>query len=89
MTTIMTFLLLTAILLAPFGLVAALATASHRTGTLRWHLGQFPLYAPMVGRLFDNSDADVRRIDHELDAIRTRFESQPSWPSSGVMGERR
>jgi hypothetical protein len=74
MTAIMASLLLVAVLLAPFGLAAALATASHRSGTLR---------------LFDDSDADARRIGHDLDAIRTRFEEQPVWPSSGALGERR
>jgi hypothetical protein len=92
MTEILTFLLLVAVLLAPFGVVAALATASHRTGSLRWHLGQFPLAAPMVGRLYDDDrgrDADARRVGHDVDAIRTRFEEHPVWPSSGVRGERR
>ena len=89
MTAIMTSLLLMAVLLAPFGLVAALATTSYRRRILRWHLGQFPFSAPMVGRLFDDRDADVRRVNHDVDAIRTRFESQPVWPSSGALGERR
>jgi hypothetical protein len=90
MTAIITSLLLVAILLAPFGVVAALASASHHEGTLRWHLGQFPFSAPMVGRLYNEPyDADANRIDHELDAIRTRFEKNPVWPSSGVRGERR
>ena len=30
-----------------------------------------------------------RRAEHDVDAIRTRFERQPSWPDSGVRGERR
>jgi hypothetical protein len=34
-------------------------------------------------------DADERRINHDLDAIRTRFEQHAVWPSSGVLGERR
>jgi hypothetical protein len=89
MTAIITSLLLVAVLLAPFGFVAALATTSQRGGTLRRHLGQFRFSAPMVGRLFDDRDADVRRVNHDVDAIRTRFEAQPAWPSSGALGERR
>ncbi|WP_319429687.1 hypothetical protein [Mycobacterium sp. RTGN5] len=55
---------------------------------LRLHADQFRVSAPMVGPLFDN-DADARRTDHDLDAIRTRFEQHPVWPSSGALGERR
>jgi hypothetical protein len=54
---------------------------------LHFHAGQFRVSAPMVGPLFD--DADQRRVSHDLDAIRTRFEQHPVWPSSGVLGERR
>jgi len=54
---------------------------------LRLHADQFRLSAPMVGPLFD--DADARRISHDLDAARTRFEQHPVWPSSGALGERR
>lgn len=34
-------------------------------------------------------EPDAPRIQHDLDAIRTRFEEQPFWPASGVRGERR
>ena len=54
---------------------------------LRLHADQFRVSAPMVGPLFD--DADARRMDHDLDAVRTRFEQHPVWPSSGAIGERR
>ncbi|SBS74880.1 conserved hypothetical protein [uncultured Mycobacterium sp.] len=54
---------------------------------LRLHADQFRVSAPMVGPLFD--DADARRVGHDLDAVRTRFEQQPVWPSSGALGERR
>jgi hypothetical protein len=54
----------------------------------RFHADQFRVSAPMVGPLFDN-DADQRRISHDLDAVRTRFEQHPVWPSSGALGERR
>jgi len=68
MTAMITVLLLTAVLLAPFGAVAA----------------------PLVGRLYDDGyDADARRAEHDLDAVRTRFEDHPAWPSPGVIGERR
>ena len=91
MTALITFLLLTVLLLAPFGVVAAIATVSYRDGTLRLNVGQFTPWAPMVGRLYDDDDrdADARRVDHECDAIRTRFEKHPVWPSSGALGERR
>ncbi|WP_197378942.1 hypothetical protein [Mycolicibacterium mengxianglii] len=89
MTTALTYLLLMAVLLAPFGLIAAVAALAHRDGHLRWRLNQFRLSAPMVGNLFEDSDADLRRLSHDLDAVRTRFERQPSWPQSGAVGERR
>ena len=59
---------------------------------LRLHADQFRVSAPMVGPLFDDGagrDADERRTNHDLDAIRSRFEHHPVWPSSGVLGERR
>jgi hypothetical protein len=34
-------------------------------------------------------DADWYRIQHDADAARTRFEQTPTWPASGVRGERR
>lgn len=43
----------------------------------------------MIGRLFEDDralDADLRRLGHDLDAVRTRFEEQPSWPQSGALG---
>ncbi|AQT81902.1 hypothetical protein B1R94_25590 [Mycolicibacterium litorale] len=90
MTALLTFLLLTVLLLAPFAVVAAIATVSHRDGTLRLHAGQFRVSAPMVGHLYDDGhDADARRVEHDLDAARTRFEEHPVWPSPGVLGERR
>ena len=42
----------------------------------------------MVGRLFDD-DRDAYRVEHDVDAIRTRFEQNPMWPASGALGERR
>ncbi len=73
--------------LIAFLLLALLAVGVSR---LRLHAGQFRLSAPMVGLLFvDGGDADERRVNHDLDAVRTRFEQHPTWPSSGVLGERR
>lgn len=92
MTAIIIVLLFVAVLLAPFAVVSALASASRRSGMQHWHLGGFPVTPPMVGRLCDDPahpDADARRLDHEFDAIRTRFEDHPAWPSSGATGERR
>ena len=92
MTALLAFLVLTVLVLAPFGVVAAIAAVSHRDGTLRLHADQFRVSGPMVGHLFADGadrDADQRRINHDLDAIRTRFEEHPAWPSPGVLGERR
>ncbi|AKK29671.1 hypothetical protein [Mycobacterium sp. EPa45] len=73
--------------LIAFLLLALLAVGVSR---LRLRAGQFRVSAPMVGPLFvEGGDADARRISHDLDAVRTRFEQHPSWPSSGVLGERR
>ena len=84
MTTALTFF----ILIAPFAVAAALGLAAQRSETLRRHLDQFKVSAPMWGRLFDD-DRDAYRVEHDVDAIRTRFEKQPFWPSSGATGERR
>ncbi|HEX3546108.1 MAG TPA: hypothetical protein VHU62_05980 [Mycobacterium sp.] len=76
MTTALTFL----ILIAPFAVAAGLSWAAHRTAprfTAAW-----------FGGLFDN-DRDAYRVEHDVDAIRTRFEKQPVWPASGAIGERR
>jgi len=92
MTTPLTYLALVAVLLAPFALTWALSRIARRTGILRLSLDQFRPAAPFVGRLVssDNSlDRDGLRAVHDLDAIRTRFEDQPSWPTSSASGERR
>ncbi|AFM19402.1 hypothetical protein Mycch_4701 [Mycolicibacterium chubuense NBB4] len=83
MTIALTFL----ILVSPFALAALLSWTASRSGSLRLHLDQFRLAAPMGGRL--SEDRDALRVEHDVDAIRTRFEQQPSWPSSGARGERR
>lgn len=83
MNTALNLFLLTVILLAPFALVAALASRPHRNGYLRGHLDQFRFATPTVGRLLEDRDSDSRRIGHDLDAVRTRFEEHPAWPGSG------
>ena len=93
MSTALTFL----ILIAPFAVAATLSWAAHRSGSSpcpsggrcpqRMRLDQFRLAAPMGGRFFD--DRDAFRVEHDVDAIRTRFEQQPAWPSPGAVGERR
>lgn len=88
MDTALSYLLLTAVLLAPLLVVAALTYRAHQTGNLRWNLDQFRSQGPMSGSLFE-VDADLRRISHDADAVRTRFEHHPSWPRSGALGERR
>lgn len=92
MTTALTYLLLIAVLIAPFAVIGFIARQAHRDGHLRWRLDQFRFSAPMMGRLFEDdygNDSDMRRIGHDLDAARTRFEQHPSWPQPGVLGERR
>lgn len=42
----------------------------------------------MTGRYFED-DRDAFRIGHDADAVRTRFEQQPFWPSSGSLSEGR
>jgi hypothetical protein len=73
MNMLLTFLILT----APFALAAGLSWVSHR---------RHPLRAYLAGVAEDRDDY---RVEHDLDAIRTRFERHPSWPVSGVKGERR
>ena len=84
----MTFLLTLSILIAPFLAASVFAWIAHRSDGLRMGLDQFRVSAPMRGRLSPDS-SDVSRMARELDAIRTRFEQQPSWPASGALGERR
>ncbi|MCV7280794.1 hypothetical protein H7J88_14185 [Mycolicibacterium flavescens] len=84
MTTALIFLAIA----SPFALTAGLAWAAHRSGSLRLRIDQFRMAAPMAGRVFED-DRDIARVAHDLEAIRTRFERHPVWPSSGVLGERR
>lgn len=65
------------ILLAPFALAALLSWASHRDDSVRRSL------------IDEFGDPDWYRTRHDAEAVRTRFEEQPSWPSSTVLGERR
>ncbi len=74
------------LLMSPFVVAAALGWAAHRSGSLRLSREQFQVASPM--RVFEN-DSDARRLEHELDAIRTRFEHRPCRPGSGALGERR
>ena len=85
--TAMSTALIALILLSPFALAALLARTAHSSGSLRLHLDQFRISAPMSGPLFE--DRGSYRAQPEPDAIRTRFEQQPSWPSSGAAGDRR
>jgi hypothetical protein len=84
----MSVVLALSVMLAPFAVAAVVAWLAHRSVGMRIGLAQFSLSAPMRGRL-STDGADANRLDHELDAIRTRFEQQPAWPVSGALGERR
>ncbi len=68
MTVAIQLLLMLIVLLAPFAVVAALESRPKRGSHLRWFA------APITGRLCED-DADLRRMEHDTDAIRTRFES--------------
>ena len=85
MNTAVTFLILT----VAFTVIALLVRVANQTGSRRLRLDQFRMAAPMSGRLFGDNDPDAYRIRHDADAIRTRFEQHPHWPSSRVLGERR
>ncbi|MGJ6121855.1 hypothetical protein QN239_04680 [Mycolicibacterium sp. Y3] len=92
----MTVALAILILLAPFALAITLGWLANRSHVLRFHVDQFRVPTSTWDRLFDtdpdvsrSSHYDAARIQHELDAVRTRWEQSPSWPSSGVLGERR
>lgn len=67
------------ILISPFVVAAAVSWAA-RSNILRFRLDLFDINQP---------DYEAYRAGHDLDAIRSRFESQPSWPSAGALGERR
>ena len=84
MTTALTFL----ILISPVVVATAISWAAHRNGVLRLRLDQFRLAGPMSGRFFDD-DRDAIRVDHDAEAVRTRFEQQPFWPASGALSEGR
>ena len=84
MTTALTLL----VLIALFAVAAALSWAAHRSDSIRIRFDQFRGSAPMMGRLFED-DRDGFRVAHDVDAVRTRFEQQPFWPSSGARVERR
>ncbi|CAN5540855.1 hypothetical protein BH09ACT8_BH09ACT8_29880 [soil metagenome] len=56
---------------------------------LRRYLDEMRFTTTMVARLLEERDSDGRRMDHELDAIRTRFEQEPTWPTSGVRADSR
>ena len=83
MNTAVTFLILT----VAFTGTVLLVRLANRSGVVRLRLAQFQIAAPMGGRLF--GDEDAHRVRHDVDAIRTRFEQHPQWPSSRVLGERR
>jgi hypothetical protein len=73
MNVLLTFL----ILLAPFAIAAALSWSTHRGSSMRAYLAGV------------SEDRDDYRVEHDVDAIRTRFERNPGWPPSGVKDERR
>lgn len=72
MNGLIQFLLMMTILLGPFAVVAALAGHARNGGHLRWHPGQFRDQFRFADPLPD--DADLRRMEHDIDAIRTRFD---------------
>lgn len=73
----MNTILATLVMAAPFAVAALFSWASHRSQPTRNYLAAV------------NDDRDWYRIEHDVDAARTRFENTPTWPASGVTGERR
>ena len=73
MDMLLTFL----ILAAPFAVAAVASWSSHRGQPGRTYLQAVV------------DDPDWYRIQHDANAARTRFEQAPTWPASGVRGERR
>jgi hypothetical protein len=71
----MTLALALLIMASPFLVAAALSWAAHRSGILT-----------VPGRL---ADYEANRAEHDLDAVRTRFQQNPAWPTAGALGERR
>ncbi|MGE2731176.1 hypothetical protein [Mycolicibacterium vaccae] len=61
------------ILVAPFAVAWLLSWAADRS----WRTPRL------------RADPDYSRVQHDFDAVRTRFEQQPTWPSSRATGERR
>ncbi|CDQ47175.1 hypothetical protein [Mycolicibacterium neoaurum] len=84
----MTTALITLAILAPFLLGAALIRAAHREGHLRFTADQFRIAGPLTGS-FHAEDRDSLRTQHDIDAIRCRWEHAPAWPTSSASGERR
>jgi hypothetical protein len=76
----MTVALALIILVAPLAVAVAVSWAAQRSNVLRFRLDLFDINQP---------DYETYRVGHDLDAIRTRFEQHPSWPSAGASGERR
>lgn len=68
----MTTALALLILIAPFAVAAVLSWVARRSGSLRARIDRLRVSAP-IGRFFDR-DRDGSRIEHDLDAVRTRFE---------------
>ncbi|MDV3128794.1 hypothetical protein M1247_28075 [Mycobacterium sp. 21AC1] len=86
----MTIALALLIIVSPFAVAAALSWAAHRGDALRIRLDQFRVASPLAGLLgADAANYEVYRAERDLDAIRTRFEHHPTWPTPGVLGERR
>lgn len=76
----MTVALALIILALPLAIAAAVSWAAHRNAVPRFRLDQFDPSPP---------DYEMYRAGHDLDAVRSRFERRPSWPSAGALGERR
>jgi len=41
-------------------------------------------FVPPIATPPDERDRDAPRMKHDLNAVRTRFDRQPSWPPSGA-----
>jgi hypothetical protein len=86
MTQIFAGILVVAAMLAPYVVVAALTVAFPQ---LRRGIGQIPRTDEVVGRFFDRTILRPSRPNHGSADVRMWTEDDPSWNSSGSVGERR
>jgi hypothetical protein len=86
MTQLLAGILVVAAMLAPYVVVAALTAAFPQ---LRRGIGQIPRTDEVVERFFARTIPGSSRADRGSADVRMWTEDDPSWNSSGSVGERR